>query len=133
MFFTDATGGCYHTTGDDSRFVNFRKVEAQSLGAFRLTLELAETKTRPSFVPPNPSLVVYDDAVALDAVFTTAVANLGIFPSADQVVLQGIQQQVAKIVADGASAFDLEDIAATLVASIQAIDVLTRLGCQGFK
>src|SRR5262249_24220588 len=91
VFFSDATGSCYHTTGDDVGIVDFGKLRAQSRTAFRLVTALADTTTPPGFSPPVATLATYDDAVVVSRLVDMGAADAGLFPSADQALLLGIQ------------------------------------------
>jgi hypothetical protein len=131
-FFSDSTGGCYHTTGDDVGIVDFAKLRAQSRIAFRLAVTLAESTTPPAFVAPNPALAVYADAVTLAAIVQTGLADAPLFGAADQQAIQTIDAQLAGIVADGPAAFDSMDVAAVVNDALQAVAIIQRLGCRRF-
>ena len=133
VFFSDSTGGCYHTTGDDTRFVNFKKLKAQSRSAFRLIVELAETSTLPGFTPPLSPLATFDDAVAIDQVLTTTLSDLSFFGTEEQASLEALQTQLAAIVSEGPGAFDLGDVVTVLNSTLQAIDLLAGLDCQRIR
>lgn len=130
VFFGDSTGACYHTTGDELRQVDWKKLRAQSQIAFRLTVALSESDTRPTFVPLTSVLATYDDAVAVHRVLTQGLTDIAVFPPADQAMLTSAQQQLSTIVAEGAAAFDAADITVTLVSAINSITALTRLPCR---
>ncbi len=132
VFYGDSTNACYHTTGDDRKRVNWKKAQAISRSAFRLAVEMAETDTPPTFVPPNPQLATFDDAIELDMVFTSALGDLARFPPADQATLEAIQQNITTIVSDGPGAFDATDIVALLNAAVDSLDLLTALDCESF-
>src|SRR5579862_1982440 len=72
VFFSDSTGPCYHTTGDDLSIVNFSKLRAQARTAFRAVVALAESDAVPTFVPRNTQGAVYPDAVSLLPIFVNA-------------------------------------------------------------
>src|SRR5207253_9705238 len=124
VFFSDATGGCYHTTGDDFGIVDFCKLQAQSRLAFRVVATLAETATPPTFVRPNPALATYDHAVVLSEVVHQGSADAALFSLADQATLQNIDAQLAAIVADGPAAFDANDVGSLLGDAVQVLGVL---------
>jgi len=133
VFFSDSTGGCYHTTGDDARIVNFDKLFEQSQIAFRTVVALAETSTPPTFVPLNPLLATFEDAQSLDAVLNTGFpADLVYFSPADQAQITAYKMQLDQIVADGPAAFDGTDINTVLTAAGTLISLLTNTGCQAF-
>jgi len=130
VFFSDATGACYHTTGDDFALVNFPKLRAQSRIAFRLVVALAETTTSPTFTPPDPALATYADAVVLNEVVHRGGADLALFPPSDQALLQGTDAGLAAIVADGPAQFDAGDVSTLLGDAVQTLAALARLGCR---
>ena len=133
VFFSDSTGGCYHTSGDDVRVVNFPKLAQQTAIAFRTVVALAEASAPPVFTPPNPNLAVFEDAVSLQQALAPAVAaDLALFGSDDQATITSYKAQVDQIVADGPSQFDTTDVGTILTAAINLIGVLTRGGCKAF-
>lgn len=129
VFFGDSTGPCYHTAGDEMRQVDWRKLRAQSQIGFRLTVSLAESDTVPTFVPPLSVLATYEDAIAVHRVLTQGLADIAIFPAADQAQLRADQESLSTIVAAGVDAFGAAGITATLTAAINSINALTRLPC----
>lgn|ERR1700687_902849 len=132
VFFTDATGGCYHTTGDDLSIVNFTKLRAQAKTAFRVVVELAEAPDRLAFSPKNPAGATYADAVSLDRVFSSAQGDLPLFKPADQVSLQAMSVRAAQIALDGPALFETDDAFTLLGDASQAIAILAASGCRRF-
>jgi hypothetical protein len=133
VFFSDSTGGCYHTTGDDVRIVDFRKLAQQTAIAFRTVVALSEASARPGFVAPNPALAVFGDAVSLQHVLATAVpADLGLFDPAQQTLITTTKAQIDQIVSDGPAQFDSGDVTTVLNAAITLINTLTGMGCRVF-
>ena len=53
VFFGDDHRACYHTTGDEVREVDFRKLAQQSAVVFRTVVALAEADAPPVFVEPG--------------------------------------------------------------------------------
>jgi len=129
VFFSDSTDPCYHTTGDDVALVDFRKLRAQTRLAFRLVATLAETATPPTFVPPNPLLATYADAVVLRDVFETGLADLDVFPAPVRPGLLALLANLRRVVDDGASAFDADDAGTLLGGALQGIAAIQGLGC----
>jgi hypothetical protein len=129
VFFGDSTGACYHTTGDELRKVDWKKLRAQSQIAFRLTVALTESDTRLTFASPDIP-AVYDDAVAVHRVLTQGLEDITIFPPDVQTMLTTAQQQLSTTVAEGPAAFDAPDIALTLITAANSIEALTELPCQ---
>ncbi len=132
VFFSDSTGGCYHTTGDDVGIVNFPKLEQQSALGFRTAVGLIEAATPPAFVPPNPGLATFEDALTLQMVLTTALPDLALFSPADQAQFTTFKTQVDQIVADGPGLFDAGDVGTVLGAAVTLIGTLTNVGCQAY-
>ena len=132
VFFSDSTGGCYHTTGDDVSVVDFGKLAEQSRIGFRVALTLAEELPVPTFVPP-PGLVqsaTYEDALVLDDVLTRGEDDLDLFSPAGQTELLDIQDTVAGIVDAGPEAFT--NALPLLGAAVSAVDLLTTVECDGY-
>jgi len=132
VFFSDSTGPCYHTSGDEIGVVDFGKLEKQAAIATRLTMDLIDTPTPPVFAGPNPATASYSDAVAIGAAATAVLADLALFSPADQMTLQNVQAQIAAMVADGEANFDATDVTNLLVGSINLINLLTQSTCDGF-
>jgi hypothetical protein len=132
VFFSDSTNGCYHTTDDDVRHVDFTKLRAQSRTVFRTVAALAEKDPAPVFVPGGSVVASYEDAVALEQVFATALVDLAVFDPAGQAEIQATHATLASIVADGPAAFDNVDVGTLLTAAASGIGLLEGLGCRGF-
>ena len=130
IFFSDSTNGCYHTTMDDVGVVDWKKLETQSRIAFRVAVALAETQTPPAFVPPNPALATYADALALQQVFHAAAPDLSLFPPADRQAELDVRDAIDGIVAGGPAAFDSADVGTLLTAALNGIAAIQRLGCR---
>jgi hypothetical protein len=129
VFFTDATNGCYHTIHDTISIVNIDKLKSQSRIAFRLGVTLAEAPAALTFAGATPGLARYEDAVALNDIFTAALADLPRFSPSDQNVIQQVQGDIAAIVADGPANFDANDVNTLLNAALQSLAAIQRLGC----
>jgi hypothetical protein len=129
VFFSDSTNGCYHTTSDDVDVVDWAKLAKQGRIALRVTSALAETTTPPEFVPPNPKLATFDDALTLREVFRRGEPDLTLFTPADQQIVIGIRDTLDQIVAGGPEQFGQNEIAAVLQTALDGIDVIGRLGC----
>jgi hypothetical protein len=129
VFFSDSTNGCYHTVDDDLDVVDWTKLGTQTRIGLRVTRALADTATPPAFVPPNPALAEYRDAVTLAQVFQGGLADQALFPPADQQVLIDTRDAIAQIVADGPDAFDPGDVPVLLSAALDGIAAIQRLGC----
>lgn len=124
VFFSDSTGSCYHTVRDETRFVDFDKLASQSRIAYRTTIALAESPDTPDFVPPNPALGTYADAITLDTIFTRARPDLRRFGSEQRQRLERVFDAVRAIVERGPDAFAADDVGTLLDAALQTLDVL---------
>jgi Zn-dependent M28 family amino/carboxypeptidase len=131
VFFTDATGPCYHTVDDEIGVVDFRKLDDQVQTALATTRELANTANPPAFVAGTP-LATYDDAVASAAVVELAYADRGRFSAADQQTLTQIRDDARRLVAEGRAAFGSDDVGVLLGAAARFVEVLTHGTCSGF-
>lgn len=131
VFFSDSTGPCYHTTGDDFSVVDFVKLYQQINIANDLTTALADGSVNPVFDGSAP-LATYEDAVAINNVLLLAVADLGRFTPAQQATVQAAANAIAAIVADGAANFDGGDINTLLVNSVTLVSLLASGECDGF-
>ena len=132
VFFSDSTGPCYHTNGDEVAVVDFAKLEQQSRTAYETTLALANAVTPPGFVAPSSALATFADAVIIDEVLTAGLADLALFSPTDQTQLMQIQAEVHAIVADGAANFDSSDVLTVLTDTIDVVGLLTHTACDGF-
>jgi Zn-dependent M28 family amino/carboxypeptidase len=54
VFFTDATGPCYHTSDDEIEIVDFRKLNKQIGTALTITRSLVNTSAPPAFATGTP-------------------------------------------------------------------------------
>jgi hypothetical protein len=131
VFFSDSTGGCYHTSEDETAVVDFAKLYEQSRNGFLLTLALAQTTTPPPLVTGSP-LATFDDAVVIDEILTAGLADLALFSPADQTAITTIQAEVAAIVADGEASFDSADVTTLLLDVLDVVGILTNIDCDGF-
>lgn len=132
VFFSDSTGPCYHTNGDEVAVVDFTKLDQQTRLGYDLTTAVADVASPPTFAGQNPALASYEDAVIISDVLTAGLADLSLFAPADQMELQQIQAEIAAIVADGAANFDSNDVSTLLNDTAGVIDLLTRTACDGF-
>lgn len=132
VFFSDSTGPCYHTNGDEVAVVDFTKLDQQTRLGYDLTAAVADVASPPTFAGQNPSLASFEDAVIINEVLTAGLADLSLFAPADQTELQQMQAAIAAIVADGAANFDSTDVSVLLGDTAGVIDLLTRTACDGF-
>jgi hypothetical protein len=130
VFFSDSTNGCYHTIFDDLDVVDWAKLAKQGRIALRTVAALGETSTPPTFVPPNPGLASFADAVTLQQVFMRAQPDLALFPPSDQQVIMGVADTLDQVVADGPALFDPGDVVLLLQTALDGIAAIQRLGCR---
>ena len=132
VFFTDATGPCYHTNDDEVGVVDFGKLGQQIAIALRVTRELANTATPPTFTPGTP-LVTYADAVVLQRVMELVWRDRDRFSAEDQQTLDTIRADLTRIVLDGRAAFGGDDVGTVLGhAATVVISLLPKGECDGF-
>ncbi|MFK7977990.1 MAG: M28 family metallopeptidase [Halioglobus sp.] len=131
VFFSDSTGPCYHTTGDDFSVVDFGKLYQQINIASALTTELASGALTPTFNGAAP-LASFEDALAIDAVLQLALTDLDRFTPGQQATVQAAAAAIAAIVADGSANFDGADINTLLVNSVTLVSLLASGECDGF-
>lgn len=132
VFFSDSTGPCYHSNDDELAIVDMDKLQQQTRMGHTLTLALADTATPPPFMSPNPSLATFADAQIIDEVFTVGLADLSRFSAADQMRLMNVQAEIAAMVADGPGNFDAADVITLLLDTVDVIDLLSHITCEGF-
>lgn len=133
VFFSDATGACYHTTEDEIDIVDIGKLRKQARIAFRLAIDLAETSTPPALVPTNFLDNTYEDAVVMLDVLDGAVVDLALFTPSQQTLLLSHQSAVGAIVADGPGLYDPNTDGLTVItAALDALDALATLPCDGY-
>jgi Peptidase family M28 len=132
VFFTDATGPCYHTNEDEVDIVDFAKLDQQIAIALRVTRALAKASSPPAFVPGTP-LATYADATALKRIIDLLWNDLDRFSAQDQNTLATVRADLTQIVADGPAAFDSNDVSTILGhAANVVINILPKGPCDGF-
>jgi hypothetical protein len=132
VFFTDATGPCYHTNEDEIGIVDFDKLEHQIGIALRVTRDLANTNTPPAFVPNQP-LATFADAVVLQEAAELIWQDRDRFSAEDQATIEDIRADLTQMVADGEAAFDSNDVSTLLSdAATVVISILPKGECDGF-
>jgi peptidase M28-like protein len=131
VFFTDATGPCYHTVDDEIEVVDFDKLDLQIATALAVTRELAGTGSPPAFVSGTP-LATFDDAVAAGRVVNRAYADRGRFDAFDQEQLTLIRSETRRIVSQGRAAFGPDEVNTLLLAAARFVEVVSHGTCNGF-
>lgn len=132
VFFTDATGPCYHTTLDNYEVsVDPGKLVKQTNIGVRLVRNLASGSTTPVWNPSTP-LATYADAVVIHGLVTKALPDIGRFTPAQQVTLLNIKAALQSMVAAGPGAFDQGDMVTLLGQSSTLVSILESGACDGF-
>jgi Zn-dependent M28 family amino/carboxypeptidase len=132
VFFTDATGPCYHTNDDELGIVDFSKLDQQVAIALRVTRDLANTDDPPEFASGTP-VVTYADAVVLQRAAELIWRDRDRFSAADQATLATIRENLTRIVLDGRAAFGSDDVSTVIgSAATVVISLLPKGPCDGF-
>jgi hypothetical protein len=132
VFFSDATGPCYHTSDDEVGVVDFDKLYQQIAIALRVTRELANTASPPAFVPNQP-LATYDDALVLFRAIEALWQDRDRFSAQDQQTLANIRTDLTRIAQEGRDAFDNTDVGVLLGHAANVVNNLLVKGpCDGF-
>lgn len=131
VFFSDSTGPCYHTTGDDFSVVDFGKLYRQINIASQLTTDLASGALTPTFDGSAP-LATYEDAVSINNVLQLALNDLNRFTPSQQATIQSAASAIANIVASGSGNFGGGDINTLLGNAVALVSLLASGDCDGF-
>ena len=131
VFFTDATGPCYHTTGDSYAVLDIHKLQDQRDIGVALIDDLASGATTPTFDGAAP-LATYDDAVVIHTLLEQGLADIDRFSAGDAATLTSLETTLQTMVDDGAAAFDAADQGTLLISSLTLVDLLTSGDCDGF-
>jgi Zn-dependent M28 family amino/carboxypeptidase len=131
VFFTDATGPCYHTVDDEMEVVDFDKLDVQIATALTVTRQLASTASPPTFAAGTP-LATFDDAVAAGQVIERAYADRARFSTADQQTLTQILADARRVISEGRAAFGSDDVGVLLSDAARFVEIITHGTCSGF-
>jgi hypothetical protein len=131
VFFSDATGPCYHTAQDQIDIVDFAKLNQQIAIALHVTRDLSDMSTPPAFVS-STALATYDDALALARVTERLWNDRDLFSTADRAVIANGRTDITGIVARGRAAFGSGDVSTILGDAAAVVTVLTHGVCDGF-
>ncbi|MGI9430763.1 MAG: M28 family metallopeptidase, partial [Myxococcota bacterium] len=131
VFFSDSTGGCYHTAGDEVDVVDFGKHQKQVRIGYYVTRGLIDGDTRPPFVSGLPA-ATFEDLVSIRDIIDQGLADLGLFGPEDQDQLQGFGAFLEGLVQEGESEFGTEDIGPFLAGTSSVISTLSSIPCDGF-
>jgi Peptidase family M28 len=132
VFFSDATGPCYHTNADEMSIVDFGKLNRETGIALQVTRSLANTSTPPAFVSGTP-LATYSDAEALNRTVELLWQDRDRFSASDQATISDARDDLAGIVADGEAAFGDDDVGTLLGDAATVVNsILVKGPCDGF-
>lgn len=131
VFFTDANGPCYHTTGDDLSVVDFDKLGQQIATAQALTRTLVSTDDVPVFDPVAPA-ATFSDAESMYQILLLVEPDLGLYPDGVVAFYDDFVAQLGAVVDEGETAFDDADVAMLLAGSVQLVEALTQTDCDGY-
>jgi hypothetical protein len=130
VFFSDSTGGCYHTTQDEIGVVDFWKLRFQAKVGLD-TVQALVNGPRIPFVADTP-LATYDDALALLPVVNKGLADEDMFTGTPHDQLLQFHDDVNRIVDEGRANFGDDDVITLLTDAANAIENTTTLACDGF-
>jgi hypothetical protein len=132
VFFSDATGPCYHTNADELSVVDFQKLDQEIGIAGRVTRALANASTPPAFVSGTP-LATFSDAVALQRTMELLWQDRDRFSAADQATISDVRDDLNGMVADGEAAFGSDDVSTLLTDAATVVNsILVKGPCDGF-
>jgi len=127
VFFSDATGGCYHTNGDEVGVVDFGKLEKEGQIGLKLTLDLAATTTPPTGFTASSGATL-EDAFTL---FSGMMASLSDFDLVGPVVVGALWDLFISIIVAVVTfdtSFDFVNVAFSAMVESFAANV----ECDGF-
>jgi hypothetical protein len=130
VFFSDATGPCYHTAQDEIGVVDFWKLRFQAKIGFDAVRKLVEGDRVP-FSGTNP-IATFEDAVVINEVGNRAIADIGRFDPSEQAVLLQLHDALNAIVDAGSSNFGADDFGTLLSAALTFVNIVSTGRCDGF-
>ncbi len=131
IFFTDATGPCYHTAQDEIGVVDFTKLDKEIGLATEVAQSLVATNTPPAYAA-GTLLATFDDAVALARINERYWNDRDRLSTSDRATVAKALADVEKIVSDGRANFDSADVNTMLSDALAEVNVLTHGACDGF-
>lgn len=129
VYFSDSTGGCYHTPDDEIDKVDFGKLEHQATTVTATVEALAAGSVTPTF--RTTPMVTYADAVGLLGVVERAEDDLHLFPAPARATITTNRARLVQIRNDGAAAFGNDDVSFVLTAALTFVGYLADLPCNG--
>ena len=133
VFFSDATGPCYHDVDDEIGVVDERKLTEQARSARRLVADLADRSDAPTPTTTGLPLTTYDDALVVDELYARLMDDLDLFTPSQQATLISQKAVIDQMAADGPDAFDSTDQTTLLIGTAKmANEILPSGPCDGF-
>jgi len=129
VYFSDSTGGCYHTPGDEYEVVNFTKLARQDRIVEATVRALADGGVTPTY--RSTPLVTYDDLLGLLAVVERSTGDLDRFPPEARAVIVDGRAQLEQLRGEGRGAFGDDDVLTTLLVALGFVDLLADQPCDG--
>ena len=130
VFFSDATGGCYHTTEDETGIVDFDKLAREIATARAVAIAIGNADEAPTFVATQPR-VTFDDAVGIALVYERTRVDFHRFPPSLQESLESARDSVWNALEGGRDDFTSTDGTRVLSAASQWLSIMTTLACEG--
>ena len=131
VFFTDATGPCYHTTDDEVAVVDFSKLEQEIATGEALTRDLATTDAVPEFDLDAPG-ASFSDAESMLGLLEQVESDLGDFSAEDEAATQQYLTDIRAMVDAGEGQFDDAALQTLLGGAVELVEALTHGECDGF-
>lgn len=130
VYFSDSTGGCYHTRDDEIGVVDFGKLQHQDSTVTATVTALADGSVDPAFQTAPPA--TYHDALNLLEVVERSEDDLHLFPPAARTTILANRATLEQIRADGPAAFGSDDMGFVLSSALTFVGYLADLPCNGF-
>jgi len=131
VFFSDATGPCYHTAQDQLGVVDFGKLNREISVSTEVAQALVSTNPPPTFNSTAP-LATFDDAVTLARVTQRAWNDRARYSTTDQATISKALSDLERMLSEGRANFDSSDVSTMLSDALAEVNVLTHGACDGF-
>lgn len=130
VFFTDATGPCYHTAQDEIGTVDYRKLRFEAKIGVDVVQAIVAGDRMP-FSGTGP-IATFEDAVTLNPVANKTVADIGRFDPSNQAALLKFRDDLNTMVAAGPANFGADDVGTLLTDTASWVNILSTGQCDGF-
>lgn len=133
VFFTSATNGCYHTSGDEIKNLDFQKLEEEALFGLNLAMDLGNAETKPVFSRAEGP-VTFNDTVNLNGMTSQlSAADLELFGEYDRSLIVSNMNAINRIVEDGPDEFAFDDVMIVAQGTQHLVQLMTSaLPCNGY-